>query len=194
MSSGRILVVDDEPQILRALKTNLTAAGYVVETAATGEEALALAAMKPPDALILDLVLPDRSGTDVTRELRTWTSVPIVVETFTFLDRNTTRTVALTWKDSLSSVSRLRVLPCTTRDLDRAWIVRRVVDHLGGAARREVADDSTPELDRVRLDLVCVVAQRQLLGVPAVVGVAGGDGRTAVSVWVVTNCVKTSTE
>ncbi len=79
MSGGRILVVDDEPQILHALKTNLTAAGYVVETAATGDEALALAALKPPDALILDLVLPDRSGTDVTRELRTWTSVPIVV-------------------------------------------------------------------------------------------------------------------
>ena len=63
MSGGRILVVDDEPQILRALKTNLAAAGYEVETAATGEEALAMAATKPPDALILDLVLPDRSGT-----------------------------------------------------------------------------------------------------------------------------------
>jgi two-component system, OmpR family, KDP operon response regulator KdpE len=79
MSESRILVVDDEPQILRALKTNLSAAGYEVETAATGEEALASAATNPPDALILDLVLPDRSGTDVTRELRTWTSVPIVV-------------------------------------------------------------------------------------------------------------------
>ena len=79
MSSGRILVVDDEPQILRALKTNLAAAGYEVETALTAEEALAIAAAKPPDALILDLVLPDRSGTEVTRELRTWTSVPILV-------------------------------------------------------------------------------------------------------------------
>jgi two-component system KDP operon response regulator KdpE len=79
VSSGRILVVDDEPQILRALRTNLTAAGYEVEAAATGDEALAAAATRPPDALILDLVLPDRSGTDVTRELRTWTSVPIVV-------------------------------------------------------------------------------------------------------------------
>jgi len=79
MSGSRILVVDDEPQILRALKTNLGAAGYVVETAASGEEALASAATNPPDALILDLVLPDRSGTEVTRELRTWTSVPIVV-------------------------------------------------------------------------------------------------------------------
>ena len=79
MSRNRILVVDDEPQILRALKTNLSAAGYEVETAASGEEALASAATDPPDALILDLVLPDRSGTDITRELRTWTSVPIIV-------------------------------------------------------------------------------------------------------------------
>jgi two-component system, OmpR family, KDP operon response regulator KdpE len=79
VSSRRILVVDDEPQILRALKTNLSAAGYEVETAATGEEALALAATRPPDAVILDLVLPDMSGTNVTRELRTWTSLPIVV-------------------------------------------------------------------------------------------------------------------
>jgi two-component system KDP operon response regulator KdpE len=53
VSSGRILVVDDEPQILRALRTNLTAAGYEVEAAATGDEALAAAATRPPDALIL---------------------------------------------------------------------------------------------------------------------------------------------
>jgi two-component system, OmpR family, KDP operon response regulator KdpE len=76
---SRILVVDDEPQILRALKTNLAAAGYEVETADTAEAALAIAATRPPDALILDLVLPDRSGTEITRELRTWTSVPIVL-------------------------------------------------------------------------------------------------------------------
>jgi two-component system KDP operon response regulator KdpE len=79
VSGGRILVVDDEPQILRALKTNLTGAGYEVETAETGEEAVAKAAANPPDAMILDLVLPDVSGTEVARELRTWSSIPIVV-------------------------------------------------------------------------------------------------------------------
>jgi two-component system KDP operon response regulator KdpE len=75
----RILVVDDEPQILRALQTNLRGAGYEVETAATAAEALATAAMRPPDAVILDLVLPDGSGTDVCRELRRWFAAPIVV-------------------------------------------------------------------------------------------------------------------
>ncbi len=79
MTAPRILVVDDEPQLLRALRTTLTSAGYVVDTAATGEEALAAATFHPPDAVILDLVLPDLRGTDVCRELRRWSSAPIVL-------------------------------------------------------------------------------------------------------------------
>jgi two-component system, OmpR family, KDP operon response regulator KdpE len=75
----RVLVVDDEPQILRALQTNLRGAGYEVEAAATVEAALSAAAMRPPDAVILDLVLPDGRGTDVCRELRGWSSAPILV-------------------------------------------------------------------------------------------------------------------
>ena len=79
MSGPRILVVDDEEQILRALRTSLRAAGYEVETANTAESALAAAAMRPPEAIILDLVLPDGTGTDVARELRTWSSSPVIV-------------------------------------------------------------------------------------------------------------------
>ena len=79
MSGQRILVVDDEPQILRALGTTLRGAGYSVETAATAEEALAAAAAHPPEAVILDLVLPDGSGTEVCRELRRWTEAPVIV-------------------------------------------------------------------------------------------------------------------
>ena len=75
----RILVVDDERQILRALQLKLRSEGYDVDTAATGEEALVAAAARVPDAVILDLVLPDRSGTEVCRELREWTAVPILV-------------------------------------------------------------------------------------------------------------------
>ena len=77
--SQRILVVDDEPQILRALGTTLRGAGYTVDTASTAESALATAAAHPPEAVILDLVLPDGSGTDVCRELRTWTDAPVIV-------------------------------------------------------------------------------------------------------------------
>jgi two-component system KDP operon response regulator KdpE len=78
-AATRVLVVDDEPQILRALRTSLRGAGYEVETAETVETALATAAMRPPDAFILDLVLPDGSGIDVCRELRKWSSAPVIL-------------------------------------------------------------------------------------------------------------------
>jgi two-component system, OmpR family, KDP operon response regulator KdpE len=74
-----VLVVDDEPQILRALQTSLRGAGYEVDTATTAEQALTAAAVKPPEAVIVDLVLPDGRGTDVVRELRAWTTVPVIV-------------------------------------------------------------------------------------------------------------------
>jgi two-component system KDP operon response regulator KdpE len=77
--SQLVLVVDDEPQILRALQTNLRGAGYEVATAATAQEALSAAAMRPPDAVILDLVLPDGSGIEVARELRARSDGPILV-------------------------------------------------------------------------------------------------------------------
>nr|WP_231135107.1 response regulator [Motilibacter deserti] len=73
------MVVDDEPQILRALRINLRARAYDVETAATGADALAVAARTRPDLVVLDLGLPDMDGVEVIRGLRGWTSVPIIV-------------------------------------------------------------------------------------------------------------------
>jgi two-component system KDP operon response regulator KdpE len=78
-NGARVLVVDDEPQILRALRTSLRGAGYEVDTADTAETALASAAMRPPDAVILDLVLPDGTGIDVARELRKWSAAPVIL-------------------------------------------------------------------------------------------------------------------
>ena len=75
----RVLVVDDEPQILRALAANLRASGYAVDLAGTGEAALTLAQRHRPDAVILDLGLPGMDGLDVIEGLRGWTDVPIVV-------------------------------------------------------------------------------------------------------------------
>ena len=75
----RVLVCDDEPQILRALKVILRDAGYEAVTAATGEEALDRAAVKPPAAAILDLMLPDIDGVEVTERLREWSEIPIIV-------------------------------------------------------------------------------------------------------------------
>jgi two-component system KDP operon response regulator KdpE len=75
----RVLVVDDEPQILRGLGTNLRARGYDVETAPDGEQALEIAARTHPDVVILDLGLPGIDGIDVIRGLRAWTQIPIIV-------------------------------------------------------------------------------------------------------------------
>ena len=75
----RVLVVDDEPQIRRALATNLRARDYDVELAETGEAALTIAARKHPEVVILDLGLPGIDGVEVIRGLRGWTSVPIIV-------------------------------------------------------------------------------------------------------------------
>jgi two-component system, OmpR family, KDP operon response regulator KdpE len=75
----RVLVVDDEPQILRALRINLRVRQYEVYTAATATEALSVAAEHPPDLVILDLGLPDMNGVEVIAGLRGWTTAPIIV-------------------------------------------------------------------------------------------------------------------
>jgi two-component system, OmpR family, KDP operon response regulator KdpE len=78
-SAPRVLVVDDEPHILRGLGIILRGAGYAVETAETKAAALATVALRPPDALLLDLVLPDGTGVEVCTEVRRWSPLPIVV-------------------------------------------------------------------------------------------------------------------
>lgn len=78
-AAPRVLVVDDEPQIRRALATNLRARGHHVDLAATGEEALVSAADHHPDLVILDLGLPGIDGVEVVRGLRGWSAVPIIV-------------------------------------------------------------------------------------------------------------------
>ena len=78
-TAPHILVIDDEPQILRALRTILTEKKFRITTANRGEEGLALAASNPPDLVILDLGLPDMSGIDVCARLREWTQIPIII-------------------------------------------------------------------------------------------------------------------
>ncbi len=79
MTGERVLVVDDEPQIRRALRTALTGHGYEVETADDGEATLMLLAARAPDVLVLDLVMPGVDGFEVLRRVREWSRVPIVV-------------------------------------------------------------------------------------------------------------------
>jgi two-component system, OmpR family, KDP operon response regulator KdpE len=79
LSGVRVLVVDDEPQILRALQMKLSSEGYDVDTADTAASALAAAAARVPEAVILDVLLPDGRGTDVCRELRQWSAAPVLM-------------------------------------------------------------------------------------------------------------------
>jgi two-component system, OmpR family, KDP operon response regulator KdpE len=78
-SGARVLVCDDEPQIIRALNAVLKEAGFAVEATGTAREALDAAAVHPPDAAVIDLMLPDGSGIDVCRELRSWSGMAILV-------------------------------------------------------------------------------------------------------------------
>jgi two-component system KDP operon response regulator KdpE len=77
--AARVLVVDDEPQIVRGLSASLRAAGYDVASAGSAGAALKAAALRPPDAVILDLALPDGSGVEVCRSLREWTDAPVII-------------------------------------------------------------------------------------------------------------------
>ena len=79
MDKARVLVVDDEPQILRFLKPGLSAGGFDVVVAGTAAEAVKSAATLAPDVIVLDLGLPDKDGKDVIREIRSWSNVPIIV-------------------------------------------------------------------------------------------------------------------
>lgn len=82
-----ILVVDDEPAILRALTSALTARGYRVRQAVDGQSAIDMVAVDPPDAIVLDLRLPDIDGVEVCRRVRTWSDVPIIVLSADGLDQ-----------------------------------------------------------------------------------------------------------
>ncbi|MGN8132986.1 response regulator [Paenarthrobacter sp. 22069] len=78
-AKARILVIDDDPHLLKALRITLTAHGYAVDTAVDGGSALAAASRQAPDVLVLDLGLPDMDGTDVLRDLRRWSTAPVLV-------------------------------------------------------------------------------------------------------------------
>lgn len=114
--SAKILVVDDEPQIRRALQVALRANGFGVEVAGDGQTALDMSAMSPPDVLILDLGLPGMDGIEVIRRLRSWSSVPIIVLSARDAERDKVQALELGADDYLTKpfgmhelVARIRV-------------------------------------------------------------------------------------
>ncbi|MDX6729270.1 MAG: two-component system, OmpR family, operon response regulator KdpE [Baekduia sp.] len=133
----RILVCDDEPQILRALKVILREAGYDAVPAETAEEALDRAAVSPPDAAILDLVLPDGDGVDVCRQIRSWSQMPIIV---------------------LSAVgdedAKVRALEAGADDyVTKPFGARELIARLGAALRRVGTEPDEPRITAEGLDL-----------------------------------------
>ena len=88
MSSANILVVDDEPQIRRVLRSTLSFRGYVISEASSGEEAIELARKSKPDLILLDVNLPGMSGIETCREIRSWSDVPIIVLTVRNAERD----------------------------------------------------------------------------------------------------------
>jgi len=143
----RVLVVDDERQILRALKVILREAGYEVAEATTIEEALDTAAVRPPDAAIVDLMLPDGSGVELCRRLREWTQMPILV---------------------LSAVgeedAKVEALEAGADDyVTKPFGTRELVARLGAALRRagDTPGEPAVEVDGLRIDLNDRVVQRE---------------------------------
>ena len=142
----RILVVDDEPQIVRALKVVLREAGFQAQAAETVAEALDAASVRPPQAAIIDLVLPDGDGVELTRELRTWSEMPIIVLS------------ALGEEDH-----KVRALEAGADDyVTKPFGTRELVARLQAALRRAAGapDEPTIELGEVQLDLAAHAVRR----------------------------------
>ena len=141
-----MLVVDDEPQIVRALKVVLREAGFEAVPAETASEALDLAAVRPPEAAIVDLVLPDLDGIAVTRRLREWSEMPILV---------------------LSAVGeeeqKVRALEAGADDyITKPFGARELVARLNAALRRAARGEEEPRIvaEGLEIDLAARVVRR----------------------------------
>jgi two-component system KDP operon response regulator KdpE len=148
MKKTKILIVDDEPQILRALRAGLAARGYEVIGASDGEEALDKASTELPDAVILDLNLPRKSGLEVCRELRQWSSVPIIVLSVRDAERDKVTALDLGADDYLTK-------PFGTDEL-----LARLRVALRHAELREGAGEPVVRAGNVVIDLARHIVQR----------------------------------
>jgi two-component system, OmpR family, KDP operon response regulator KdpE len=155
----RVLVVDDEPQILRALRINLRVREYEVHVAATGSEALEVAAKYPPDLVILDLGLPDLDGVEVICGLRGWTNAPIIV-----------------LSGRADSTDKVEALDAGADDyITKPFGVEELLARMRAAVRRTGAAEDLP---RIRLgDLVVDLAAKRVTRRAAVP--AGAEGAAA---------------
>jgi two-component system KDP operon response regulator KdpE len=151
MTAGRrVLVCDDEPQILRALRVILGDAGFDVTTAASAGEALDRTTVERPDAAIIDLVLPDRDGVDVTRSIREWSEMPILVLSAVG-----------------EEVEKIRALNAGADDyVTKPFGPGELVARLNAALRRAAADRDEPKIVVEELELDLAAHSVTLAGKP----------------------------
>jgi len=155
----RVLVVDDEPQILRALRINLRVRQYEVLTAASGTEALEVAGHHPPDLVILDLGLPDLSGIDVIHGLRGWTTAPIVV-----------------LSGRADSTDKVEALDAGADDyVTKPFSMDELLARMRAAVRRSGAPDEQPRVQLGNL-VVDLAAKRVERPAPATASTGSGTG------------------
>jgi two-component system, OmpR family, KDP operon response regulator KdpE len=161
----RVLVVDDEPQILRALRINLRVRDYEVHVAATGTEALEVAGRYPPDLVILDLGLPDLDGVEVIQGLRGWSKAPIVV-----------------LSGRADSVDKVEALDAGADDyITKPFGVEELLARMRAAVRRTRATDDLP---RIRLgDVVVDLAAKRVTRAGPEPDGAGSDIRLTPTEW-----------
>src|ERR1700761_206576 len=160
----RVLVVDDEPQILRALRINLRARHYEVMVAANGTQALDEAAAHPPDLVILDLGLPDMDGVEVIGGLRGWTAVPIIV-----------------LSGRADSTDKVEALDAGADDyVTKPFGMDELLARMRAAARRTAGAEALPRvaLGDLTVDLAAkrVIRPRGLDGPPATASLPGTSG------------------
>lgn len=167
MTAPRVLVVDDERHIVRALKIILRSAGYAVEAAESKADALAALAAHPPDALVLDLVLPDGQGVEVCEEVRRWSRLPIVVLSAVGDEREKVRALDAGADDYVTKpfgtdelLARLRAV--LRRSAEAAGRPRLELGELtiDLADRRVVRAGREVHLTPIEFDLVRVLAQQ----------------------------------
>jgi two-component system, OmpR family, KDP operon response regulator KdpE len=165
---ARVLVVDDELQIVRGLKVILRNAGYAVEAAATKAEALDAVSVRPPDVLVLDLILPDGSGVEVCEEIRRWSQLPILVLSAVGDEREKVRALDAGADDYITKpfgsdelTARLRALLRRTADTGAEPSVRVGGLEVDFAARTVTSDGREVHLTPIEFDLLKVLAQHR---------------------------------
>jgi two-component system, OmpR family, KDP operon response regulator KdpE len=164
----RVLIVEDEHALLRALQINLRARGYVVTTAETGLTALTEAAKAPPDAVLLDLGLPDLDGVGVIHELRTWSRAPVIV-----LSGRT------------GSGDKIGALDAGANDyVTKPFDIEELLARLRAALRHdETAEPTAIMLGGWRIDLVAYTANRVPAGTEADAGPPGRSAHLTPTEW-----------